>query len=108
MELYRYNEVTDYGDEDNILEDPIAKVILLRFDVIRETNCCYVIKGYPKDRYISKCQHGKRYAYTTKEMALKSFGIRNIRRINILKDQLERTNKAREIYKNKKDELLAL
>ena len=108
MELYRYNEFTDYGDADDIPEDSTTKVILIKFEVIRETKCCYVINGYPKDRFILKDQSGKRYAYATKENALESFRIRNLRRMSILTEQLERSKKAREIYKNKKDELLML
>lgn len=77
MKLYRYSE--DKSTEE------FERLHLSEFQVIKETEKGYFI-FYIKKRFILKGGNGKRFAYETKELALKGFIKRKERQIylNIL------------------------
>ena len=72
---------------------------LLTFEVIRETNCYWIVKHRP-DTWIVPCGSEKRvckgarrpFAYETEEAAAKSYARRKFRHIEALEHQLQQVN----------------
>ena len=99
MKLYRYWS-TDSSNNDYDLF-PEYELLLKEYEVIRETEKCYVINdGYDiKDKLVLK-EAKKRFAYPEKEMALKNYIERTKKYITIMghntekaKECLEQANK---------------
>ncbi len=109
MNFYRY-EIQNHatildGDADFVLPRfPNPSLNLNTYDLIKETPKGYWITdslkywmGYKK--WISK-ESKKRYAYPTKEEALKNFILRTTKRIKILKYQIDSCEIALNLAKN--------
>lgn len=68
---YRYDDPWIAG------EAPFLQEMAVR----RETPKCVVFNDYGKDRFVLKDPNGRRYAYPTKELALRSYIIRKQRQM---------------------------
>ena len=111
MQFYRYEAVqyatTDHDGEYMSPLFPNPKVELRTFNLHKETPKGYWIgyghmyPGFLKSqaRWVSKTSR-KRYAYPTKEEALKNFIARNERRVKILSWQIESCKAALQVAKN--------
>lgn len=93
LQFYRYHwreyAVLDYDGEDVRPPDPNPKLELIPYQLIKETDKGYWI-GFEHSIYkkwVSKTSK-KRFAYPTKEEALKNFILRTKRRVEILKHQI--------------------
>jgi len=89
MEFFRYEWVqyasVDYDGDYVVSSFPDPKLVLRRYELIKETEKGYWI-GYKSINYkkwIPK-ESRKRYAYPTKEEAIENFKARTKRRIEIL------------------------
>lgn len=98
--LCRYDST--YDSYDYGLE-PVCKLHLHWYQIVKETPCGYWIELYPgsKQKFVLK-GNGKRFAYTSEQWALESFKIRKIRHIQHLKYSLEHAEAALELVKEKK------
>lgn len=85
MWLYRYMGIGEVVYEGGEIRP--AYIHLASLHVIEETEKTWVVE-YDKRRRILKSPGGKKYAYPTKEEAMKSFKIRNKRYIQHLERQL--------------------
>ena len=93
MKLYRYDRGLSWGGR--------IKIDLSEYSVIKETPCGYWIPRYStsyyrddEKRWVSNCTR-KRFAYPTKEEALKSFVARKNRQVKILTAQLDTAKRLR-------------
>jgi len=105
VKFYRYKEVLwssgdfdDHGDWNYL--PPNITVSETQFNLIKETNCGYWIQREMGDKkWVSKTSR-KRYAYPSKEEALKGFVARKFRQISILTAQLGNAKSAMAIGEN--------
>ena len=83
MILYRYVRAENHAVEDMFFTHYVVQ--LEKHTVIRETDKCYVVFDYykNKERFILKTQYGKRFAYTTQAAALSNFIARTERCMKI-------------------------
>lgn len=98
--FYRYDQI-DYEYEPVLREST--------FSLLKETRCgWWIFQDYPfnnpKKRWVSKTAR-KRFAYPTKEEALKNFIARKRRQIAMLNYQLERAGQAWELAEAKLKEI---
>lgn len=68
---YRYDDPWTAGETPFLQEMTVA----------RRTDKCVVFNDYGHERFVLKDPRGKRYAYPTKELALKSYIIRKQRQM---------------------------
>jgi len=86
--LYRYSDILINWDYN--LNQAKVKIILNRYESIRETTCGYWIDD---ERWVSKTSR-KRFAYPTKHEAMINFKHRKQRQIKLLKANLSRAEAA--------------
>lgn len=89
VDYYRFEDKASYGDEIACGAPP-CKTILRKLPVLKTTpKGVWIADKYGQDRFI--LEGGRvRYAYPTRELALKSFKRRKEVQVDILKRQLER------------------
>ena len=91
MNLFR---VDDYLISQGEWVEPRVGVSIHAFEVTKETPCGYWIACFtPRWRWVSKTSK-KRFAYPTKEEAVKSFRCRKGRQMKILRAKLKRAETA--------------
>lgn len=98
MNLYRYEDRVystvsfgvNGGEEYGVTP---VQLSLMEFDVISETPCGYWII-WPMEKYWVSKTAKKRFAYPTKEEALRSFRKRKERQISIYSARLKRAKEA--------------
>ena len=89
---YEWQEYASHDYDGELIAPlyPNPKLELRTYDLLKETEKGYWIgyKGFPFKKWIPK-KSKRRYAYPTKEEALKNFITRTKRRVNILQRQIE-------------------
>ena len=85
--LYRYNWW--FGFEDDFLSEPFHSIELKKYKVTKHTP-----KGFKIGKKFVLAGEGKRFAYSTKELALYGLKMRKQSQFRILNNQLESTKLA--------------
>lgn len=92
---YEWQEYAEHDYDGELVAPrfPNPKLELRKYDLIKETPKGYWIgyKGFSFKKWIPKNSR-KRYAYPTKEEALKNFILRTKKRVKILKRQIDCCN----------------